>query len=29
MRVNYSGQRIEFTMPYRIDVAKWDAAKKE
>lgn len=29
MRLNYSGQRIEFTMPYRIDVAKWDAAKKE
>ena len=28
MRVNYSGQRIEFTMPYRIDVAKWDAAKQ-
>ena len=22
MRVNYSGQRIEFTMPYRIDAAK-------
>ena len=21
MRVNYSGQRIEFTMPYRIDAA--------
>ena len=25
MRVNYSGQRIEFTMPYRIEAAKWDA----
>lgn len=28
MRVNYSGQRIEFTMPYRIDAAKWDATKQ-
>ena len=28
MRVNYPAQRIEFSMPYRIDVAKWDAAKK-
>ena len=28
MRVNYSGQRIEFTMPYRIDTAKWDATKQ-
>ena len=29
MRVNYSGQRIEFTMPYRIDAAKWDATNEE
>ena len=28
MRGNYSGQRIEFTMPYRIDAAKWDATKQ-
>ena len=28
MRVNYPAQRIEFSMPYRIDVAKWDAAKQ-
>lgn len=28
MRVNYSGQRIEFTMPYRIDAVKWDATKQ-
>jgi len=28
MRVNYSGQRIEFTMPYRIDADKWDATKQ-
>ena len=28
MRVNYDGDRVEFTMPYRIDVAKWDAAKQ-
>ena len=28
MRVNYSGHRIEFTMAYRIDAAKWDAAKQ-
>jgi len=28
MRVNYSRQRIEFTMPYRIDAAKWDATKQ-
>ena len=28
MRVNYSGQRIEFTMPYRIDTTKWDATKQ-
>ena len=28
MRVNYSGQRIEFTMPYHIDAAKWDATKQ-
>ena len=28
MRVNYSAQRIEFTMPYRIDAAKWDATKQ-
>ena len=28
MKVNYSGQRIEFTMPYRIDAAKWDATKQ-
>lgn len=26
MRVNYSGHRIDFTMPYRIDATKWDAA---
>ena len=28
MRVNYSGRRIEFTMAYRIDAAKWDVAKQ-
>ena len=28
MRVNYSGQRFELTMPYRIDAAKWDATKQ-
>ena len=28
MRVNYDGDRVEFTMPYRIDVSKWDAAKQ-
>jgi integrase len=28
MRVNFASQRIEFTMGYRIDVAKWDADKQ-
>lgn len=28
MRVVYNGKRVDFTMPYRIDVAKWDAAKQ-
>lgn len=28
MRVVYNGKRVDFTIPYRIDVAKWDAAKQ-
>lgn len=28
MRVNYDGHRVDFTMPYRIDLAKWDALKQ-
>ena len=28
MRVNFSGHRVDFTMAYRIDAAKWDAAKQ-
>ena len=28
MRVNYDGHRVDFTMPYRIDVDKWNAAKQ-
>jgi len=28
MRVVYDGRRIEFTMRYRTDIAKWDSAKQ-
>ncbi len=28
MRVIFNSKRIEFTTGYRIDVAKWDAAKQ-
>lgn len=28
MRVVYNGKRVDFTMPYRIDAAKWDADKQ-
>jgi len=28
MRVVFDGKRVDFTMPYRIDAAKWDAAKQ-
>lgn len=29
MRVIFANQRIEFTTGYRIDAAKWDAAKQQ
>lgn len=28
MRVNYGGQRVDFTMCYRIDANKWDATRQ-
>jgi len=28
MRVVFDGKRVDFTMPYRIDAVKWDAAKQ-
>jgi len=28
MRVVFDGKRVDFTMPYRIDAAKWDTAKQ-
>jgi len=28
MRVVFDSKRVDFTMPYRIDAAKWDAVKQ-